>query len=306
MGWFLTKNNKKKRAKPRARRSAAAKPWDPQRTLLGLKILAGVCTVAATVWAWRVGEPWLRDYATQKSLRANGDHDGVIHVHLVDAPSWLEPGSLLRQEMVTLVARQLSPDPFNALDLDQAVHALRTSPWVKDVHRIERVAVDEVRVHAQYRTPTALLHTRNGYHLIDNEGVRLLELPYAQRPQTNLPVIAGVAHAAPALGEPWAGDDVQAALNLVRMLETRPYFDQIDAIDVSERDRRGRIRMRIQATNGGEIAWGFPPGEENVTERDAAFKLANIDEHYRRFNVIAMPRQVVEVYNEVVLIRTRN
>src|SRR5690606_13819903 len=222
---------------------------------------------------------------------------------LVNAPGWLEPGSVLRQELIALVRDQISLDPLNALDLERAVHTLRTSPWVKDVHRIERVAIDQVRVHADYRVPTALLRTRQGYYLVDAEGVRLLEMPYAQRPQTLMPVIAGVAQPQPPVGQVWPGEDVQAALNLIHLLQTRPYYDQVDAIDVSQRARMGRIRMTIVATNGGEILWGFPPGTESVTERDDAFKLANIDEHYRKFSVIAMPRQVVEVYNDVVLVR---
>jgi len=311
MGWFLTKNKRKTRTATRRTKTKTAQPWDPQKTLRSLKIIAIFALIGSIVWAWHAGEPYLRAYATQQASH-NAPADGDVRIHLVDAPPWMAHGSLLRQEIITLVGRQLSTDPLGAMDLDRAVHALRESAWIEEVHRIERIAVDKVNVHAVYRVPTALIATLDarrktdrGYHLIDAHGVRLLAHPYPpdRLPDTNLPLIQGVKSAAPNAGELWSGDEIQAALQLIALLQTRPYYEQIAAIDVAHRDRLGRIRMQIVATNGGRIDWGFPPGKEHVMEPHAQFKLAGIDEFYRMYNMIAAPQKVVEVFNDVVMVR---
>jgi hypothetical protein len=261
--------------------------------------------VGAAAWAWYAGEAYLRRYASDISARTPGDRSGKIHIELVNAPPWMEHGSLLRQEIVARVAQQLSSDPLGATDLDRAVHALRGSAWISAVDRIERVAVDQVRVHARYRVPAALVATKEGYHLVDTQGVRLLAQPYApgQRPPGNLPVIAGAKNTRCAVGEVWAGEDVQGALKVIQLLETRPYYEQVAAVNVHKRDSLGRVRIEIEASNGGRIDWGFPPGEQHIMEPSAQLKLAGIDEFYRMYNVIAAPDKVVEVFNDVVMVR---
>ncbi len=293
MGWFLKPQATSKRKRGSNKRGKTGKgryDWDPQRTMVGVKLLAGVAVVVGAVLGWRYGERALLDYAAS----AHGGAVTAEHVELADAPVWMGRGV---QEQVRLTAAsRISPDPMNGRSLRIAVMALEQDPWVERVRQVRRQADGRVLVEADYRRPVALVATRDGYRLTDAAGVVLPGL-YLQHQvaRVGLPVISGVSERTPAAGEAWLSEDVYAGLALVQTLAGEPYADQILRYDVSHRDARGRVRL-VLYTQDGMVRWGLPPGMEQAIEPDADVKRSWLRHVAQTRGAIDAGGKVVDVY----------
>lgn len=252
MGWFLS-SKKTKKKKKRGKKKAA---WDPQRTLAGLKVLGAIAAVVGAGAIWRAGEVALVGYATE--------HRGVAIneslVELSDAPSWIE-GKLgeAMKEQVALVVRS---DPFYGRGLTDAAAVMLMNPWVASVEQVRRTPTGVV-VEATYREPLAMVQARDGFHVIDTEGVRLSGPAFWQALEpSGLPLISNVTVAPPSeLGMKWEGAEVEAGVELVKLLRHEPFAGQITAYDVGQRDpRTGKLCLVLQTDEGG-VVWGRPPGD---------------------------------------------
>lgn len=301
MGWFLTKNKPapRTRSRTRAGQRSVEPRWDPQRTLLGLKLVGAVALVVGLMVGWRYAEWGLRSYVSDLNEQRR---DPQITVELVDAPAWMSP--LLYRDLCQLAAAQIRPDPLNAQRLDWAREALAANPWVKAVQRIERLPADTVRVQAVYRQPAALVETPDGYHLVDREGVCLpgLYLKHQLR-ELALPVIVGASAMPQRPGQPWPGRDFQAGLDLALLLVQEPYLDQVQSIDVSYRDERNRIRLVLHTVGGGLVRWGLPVGDEHPIEPPSATKRAWLTGLYHQRGSIDAGGKVVDVFGPAVFVR---
>lgn len=270
MGWFLRRDKKGSGRKRSKSRSASMRPqWDPQHTLQVVKVLAVVIVVLSLGLAWYFGQASLREYARSAHAQPVVVEDVIIQ----DPPTWMSEG--VKQELRRLVAAQVGPDPLDNTRLRAAAEALRRSAWVArgQVQQVRRLADGRVAVEAAYRTPTAVIQARNGYYLVSNDGTRLPMLyDYDDLSYLDLPVIERVRSAPPASGKVWPGEDVQAALALIRRLAREPFAEQVRAIDVGRRDRLGRVRL-VMLTEGGEVHWGLPLGEAEGIEPSVAQKL---------------------------------
>ena len=298
MGWFLTKQSGKPKRKRSARRSTPTAPgWDPRRTLLALRAVTVAAVVLAVGLGWQWSERALCHYVSNRHSAAVA----VESVTLSAAPSWMS--SMLRRDLQMLVASQVSDDPLDAMALRRAVSALSASPWVARVRQIRRAPAGRLEVHAEYRRPVALVQVSDGYHLVDGQGVRLpgLYLEH-QLDELGLPVLVGIAAAVPAPGQAWPGRDVHGGLALVGLLEAEPYMDQVSAIDLSRRDRRGRARLVLRTRTGGMVRWGLPPGGEQSVEPDAATKKQRLAELYRRRGQIDDGGRVVDIFGAAVFV----
>lgn len=294
MGWFLTRNKRKttKRGKrKRPSRSTSPKPWNPQRTLAGLKAVGAAMLCLALVAGWVYGEKALRVYATL----TQSDPVSLDDVDLVDAPAWMS--GAVRQELALVVADRVSSNPLDREGLASAATALAHNPWVFEVRQVRRAARGKVEVRATYRQPFAVVEARDGYHLIDGQGVRLPGLYFRdQVDQLEMPLVTGVETAPPAApGQRWPGEQVEAALSLITLLEGEPYADQVEAYDVSERDRRGRLRMAL-LTRRGMVRWGLPPGQEHSVEPSARVKLDRLREVVANRGSIDAGGFIVDIY----------
>ena len=296
MGWFLTK---KKTHRPRRRRAAAAsKPWGPKRTLAGLKVLGALTALVLLAVVWHYGELSLKRYVAERHQQAAAPAD----VSLIDAPAWMSP--MLREDLQRLVAGQFETDPLDPTDLQCAVLALAGSPWVEQVNAVRRSTAGRVHVQARYRQPVAIVEARDGYHLVDERGVRLpgLYLKH-QLDELALPLIVGAASAPREEGAVWPGDDVRAGLDLVGLLAGESYVNDVAAIDVGARDARGRIRLILRTERGGKVVWGLPPGQDVPVEPDAATKLRRLRAVcHQKGGHIDAGGKIVEIYGAAVLI----
>lgn len=302
MGWFLSKpKSKVKASKAKTSPRTAAKvatPWDPQRTLAGLKACGLVLLLIAAGYGWRWSEGALRNYVARKHptpVRAE-------QVAFVNAPAWISP--LLMGELQTQAAAWLSGDPLDGRSLRKTMLSLSHNPWVTRVDRVSRGASGKVEVWASFREPVAIVEGLDGYHLVDAGAVRLPGLYVrSQLSRLGLPVIVGTAGAPRGEGEVWPGGDLRAGLDLALLMRGEPYANQVREIDVSRRDSLGRMRLVMHTTTGGAVNWGLPPGQERPVEPDAQTKknwLANV---YLQRGAIDAGGKIVDVYGAAVFVR---
>ena len=278
MGWFLSRKSKSGKGKRGGNKRGGARQtrfeWDPERTKLAVKWSAGVLAVVGLVAGWHYGKQALVDYVSASRAAKVSPED----VTLVEAPSWVSQAT--RHRLRRRVAERISPDPMDGQSLRRAAAALHEDPLVRR-GQVRRVGGGQVQVTAAYRQPVAVIEARDGYHLVGPEGTRLSPTPYYahQVSALGLPVIvrgrSGVRSAPPPAGRRWQGEPVQAALSLVRLLREERYFDQIQQVNVSRRDERGRLRLVLH-TDDGRIRWGFPPGRERAIEPAAEVKLGRL------------------------------
>lgn len=311
MGWFLSRHKKTKR--PRRKPATAssgggasaghARPWNPARMLLALKLLAAAAVIVGAVVAWRYGERALLAYTAD----AHGGPVAVDDVTLAHVPTWMRQSPWVSREIARTVADTVSSDPLDGASLRRAAAKLRENPWIAQVVQVHRLAGGKVVVEAAYRTPVAFIRANDGYHLVDARGVMLTQAyePY-QVSKVGLPVVTGVKQAPPRVGQPWPGHAVTSALSLVLLLERQAWSNQIkayhvlsgNAADVPALPGAG-VRLQL-VTAHGLVRWGPAPGEEPVGHPGAATKLNCLASLVRQTGTIDDRGKVVDLlYGDV-------
>ena len=178
-------------------------------------------------------------------------------VRLQGVPEWMPQSTIAEIE-----AALTPPTQFNDASLARQVYERAVAdPWIAQVrivrkHRGQDAGPGIVTVEADFRRPYASIswldsrgETFECY--CDPTGVLL---PDRQVPKaavdgcytTSVPVAAngvvrpvpyitvyGLQQPPPAMGRRWEGDDLQAALGVIELLQQRPYYDQIRIVDVS-------------------------------------------------------------------------
>ena len=149
-------------------------------------------------------------------------------------------------------------------------------------------------VRATWRQPTALVRFADDAEVeevVDDTGV---VLPKAQVGRIRLPLVKGLAARPPAPGQPWAGDDLQTALRMVRLLGAKPYSAEIAWVDVANfggrlSDREPAIRLRAEADNRQtDIRFGrLPMDDIFVEEPSNSVKFAWLDKFYQLHGTLA-------------------
>jgi len=141
----------------------------------------------------------------------------------------------------------------------------------------------------------AMVQSRGGFHLVDRQGVRL---PGEYSYDARWMCIHGVSAAPPRPGEPWMGDDLQAGLDLIELVNRQDYRGQIEGVVVD--NAQGRVDPRRShidlATDqpGGRIRWGSAPGRE-IEENSVAQKLRILDANFRTTGRIDANHLVIDV-----------
>jgi hypothetical protein len=207
-----------------------------------------------------------------------------VTVRFVHRPAWMSDAEL--EPLAELVADPLRGSPLQRGNLAAAREALLRSGWFEEVRQVRRTGGDEVEVDGVWTTPFAVVREGGYDHLIDLHG-RLL--PRCYRPGTtprSLIRIESASQPRPAeYGTPWPGDDVQAALAVARLVDSRPWRPQVAWIDLSEVPKDGCIRLRT--SRACAIRWGRAPGREGASEVPARQKLEYLDwlhQHYGRID----------------------
>ena len=272
MSWLLAHKGKRKKA-TRSKAAAGSRPWDPMRTLAAVKVLLLIAALVGAGYGWRYGREALRGYAQRRQAGVIG----VRNVVLAEAPGWMN--GALRLRLRGLVAAEMYRQPLDGTALSRAVGVLGGSPWVEHVEKVERVWGGRVIVHARYRRPAAVVEYRDGYHLVDVRAVRLPgRYGRGQWHGLGLGLIVGARGTPGPVGEPWPGEDLQAGLALLKVLEEQRLLKYVQSVDVGERDKRGRVCLLLWTGAGRDvrrsphIVWGLAPGLEHPYEPPALEK----------------------------------
>jgi hypothetical protein len=208
---------------------------------------------------------------------------------------------LTHEELATRAAWAMEGDPLSPHALANVAAALEQTAWVRQVVRIERHSGSGARIVAAYRRPAALVERSGEYYLTAIDGVRLpgVYMPH-QVDAVGLATVVDARDPLPHEGQPWA-EDVIAALDLIRLLESQPYFTQIRSISV--RDEAGRIRPALLTGRpGAAVFWGRPLGQEQPIEVAAAVKLRNLDTVYRQRGSIDAGGKRVHIYGPAIFV----
>lgn len=295
MNWF-SKKPKRRSSATKHRYDDSHPSWNPQRTLAGLIFLGIVIALIGSIVGWRYSKQNLTNYVAA--------HRGTVvdtqHVILVDKPVWMN--QMVRDDLCRLIGREVSYDPLDQQGLQRAVAALLSNPWVDQVHQLRRMNQGEIHVTAQYRQPVALVEWNGGYHLISAQGIQLpgIYLNH-QLKELELPLMIGAASPPQGSGLIWPGDDLEAGLSLLSWLRDEPYLDQIQSVDVSGRDDRGRIHLTLR-TEHGAVRWGLPPSLQQVVEPNATIKKQWLRDVYLRRGAIDAGGKIVDVYGAAVFV----
>ncbi len=153
---------------------------------------------------------------------------------------------------------------------------LKANPWIADVRQIRRVygksPGDTLEIDCDYRAPVALVHWKDFYWLVDGSGIKLPEafaenflgrIMFGQDNNINIRVIEGVRQPPPESGARWPGEDVKAAIDLVKLLYAKPYANEVMRVDCTNyagrRDPKAAQLVLITNKNT-EVRWGRPIG----------------------------------------------
>jgi hypothetical protein len=275
---------------PRARKSASRfKPLTPLQRRIGWISATALVATLFVAAAFYYTQRWVD---TRLVFPADPPH-----IVLKDRPAWMSDALA---EQIADVARpvgahgafdhQLLVDVADVLAADP-----RTAAWIRRVNSVRRVygsgPADLIEIDCDYRAPAAIVHWGDYYWLIDADGDRLPE-QYGQ-PQLNrilydgdgrilLRLIDNIAHPPPTACERWPGDDVAAALGLVKYLAAQPCAADVLKVDADNfggrRDRQG-AQLVLVTRDGGRISWGRPAGDkDDFDEVSPARKMARMQQ----------------------------
>ena len=191
MGWFLSKRKKSKAGRKssgskKSRSVTDPRPWNPQRTLLGLKVLFVAVLVGGVVVGWRPAEKRLLEYVNRHQSPVIADAPVV----LVNAEPWMS--DLLCEQLRQKVSRSVhvSLDPTG---LQRAAALLEDDPWVRSLSSGGRMSDGRIEVTCEFRRPVALVQSDDGFQPVDEEGILLPGLyREGQVAAVGLPLIVGV------------------------------------------------------------------------------------------------------------------
>lgn len=227
-----------------------------------------------------------------------------IRVEWVGLPEWLrQPANAHILDDLTACVGLSCEDNMQDADLTRLVAERLSQPevgWVEQVRRVVKRPPDSLQIDCDFRRPVAWIRSGDSDYLVDAVGVRLPGRYQRQTgDETGLIDIDGVRRLPPPVGARWEGEEVAAALRMVRLIEGRAYAGQIRGIRVEWfQPRGGAARCNlVLLTNrrGGRILWGRPPGDEDEAEIPASQKLALLERVYEQTGRVDMNQSCIDV-----------
>lgn len=151
---------------------------------------------------------------------------------------------------------------------------LRSNAWIKQVRQLrleygERPG-DTLVIDCDFRVPAALVHCENFYYFVDNDAFQLPErypaeflhkVMYGSDGKLQFRIIEGVRGGPPMPGQRFAGDDLAAALDMVKLLYGKDYTQDILKVDVSnfgKRQDEREAQIVLYTKYNTQIRWGCP------------------------------------------------
>jgi hypothetical protein len=217
--------------------------------------------------------------------------------------SWLPRE--VRDEVSALAQRALERegDPFSASGLKAVAEAIQGTGWVSSVVRVERRGTGEVRVRAAWHTPAAVVRLEGLDYLVGLGG-EILPMRY-RRDTSPLRVVIGARKlppmqgGRPVPGQVWPGEDVRAGLELLGVVASRRWADQVTGVDVSEYlagpPGASRRELTLLTSSNARIVWGGGPADTIPGQLATPVKLARLDALFSRHGRIDAGKRLVDV-----------
>ncbi len=236
--------------------------------------------------------------------------DNPPKVVLKNRPAWMS------DYLLTQIVASVKPaGTFSAFDRQLLVDTatiLKTNPWIKQVNQVRRAyghkPGDTLEIDCEYRAPIALVHWKDYYWLVDGEGVKLPEQFTAQQlpgiifgadRHLNIRIVEGVTEPPVESGRKWIGEDLAAALDLVKILYGQSYAEEIVEVDVG--NFGGRVdpkesQISLVTKYDTQIRWGRPINAKDFfVEVPTAQKLAYLQEVYTQFHRVDGGRPWIDI-----------
>jgi hypothetical protein len=177
--------------------------------------------------------------------------------------TWLP--AAVRNDLIEIARQHIASDPFDRASLEAMRRDLAATGWFARLKSVERDAAGHINIVGDWRIPTAVVRQGRRDYLVARGG-EVLKLP-AKTPVApgTMPVITNPHLAAPedqgmlAYGKTWAGGDVTAALDLLRMLSGIPEAKRLRGVDLGQYMDKGHLVLVTDA--GSRIVWGSAIGE---------------------------------------------
>ena len=261
--------------------------------LVGLSVVISVLLVSLSL------------YKVYCYVEKNVAHSSVApKVVLKDRPAWMS--DFLADQ---ICAAAQPPGSHSALnrDLLKDAKALlenneRTSAWIREIRQLKLVygkkAGDTLVIDCDFRAPIALVQYQGFYYLVDGDGVALPErysqdqvskIVFGRNGKMNIRVVTGIrSERPPYAGQMWQGDDLVAALDMVKILYDRPFAEEIVKVDVSNfngREDAREAQLVLSTKRNTQIRWGRPVNSTDLAEVPTRQKLtymANLFKETRR------------------------
>ncbi|HEV7300025.1 MAG TPA: hypothetical protein VGN72_11720 [Tepidisphaeraceae bacterium] len=231
-------------------------------------------------------------------------------VVLKNRPVWM--GDYLATQIVRSVRPTGGHSAADKQVLEDTYAALQRNPWVHQVHQVRRVygeqPGDTIEIDCDFRAPIALVKWGIYYWLVDGNGVKLPEqytadlVPKIVLDQNKRPairIIEGVKLPPPETGNPWHGDDLHAALDMIKLLYGRPFADDIVKVDVTNIAGRvdGREAQVVLVTKWDtQVRWGRPVNAKDfIIEAPVARKLQGLQDVYAQYKRVDAGKPWIDV-----------
>lgn len=195
-----------------------------------------------------------------------------------------------QEQLISLAKSSLGEDadPLSREPLDRVASELERTGWFVGKPGVSREPDGVLRVQGVWRLPAAVVRQGATDYLVSWDG---FPMPVSYKTdQSKLPVLFGVASGVPAAaGKPsyaraWEGEEIPAALELLRLLTERPWMGQVAGIDV--KDLASTKRLAIVTRRGGRVVWGGRASKPLWGEISTPSKLDRLAELHRKFGSI--------------------
>ena len=266
---------------------AVRRPRDPERDARVRRVMVHAVCAVVFILVCGTGLFLDRRYVEHKIVFAKQPPTVVLK----NRPVWMS--DFLAEQIIKTARPAGAHSAFDHQLLVNTVAMLRANPWIREVKQVRRAygrqPGDTLEVDCEYRAPVALVKWQDFFWLVDGDGIKLPEVFSAsdvphiltgQDRRVNIRVIQGVTQPPPETGTKWAGQDLQAGLELVKLLFGRPYAEEIEKVDVSNFGGRQNLRaaqLVLVTRHNTQVRWGQPvtvPPDDFVVEAPAAQKLA--------------------------------
>lgn len=235
-------------------------------------------------------------------------------VALKQVPAWMD------RNLVDQVLRAARPantsSAFDRMILadvrDQLLNDANVGPYIESINQIRRVyggaPGDTIEIDATFRAPVALVRWGEDYWHVDSVGHKLVHsFTIDQLNRATMSndgkivtrVIVGVRTPPPTPGDMWRGADLQAGLDLLKLIHDKPFSQEIRAVDVSNfagRNDAAAAQLILKTRYNTEIRWGRPlNSSEGFVEVDAGRKLAVLERIVAEYGQIDARRPWIDI-----------